>query len=592
MTDVVEEVAAAALAAGDPASASAVRDEAARVRSGTCRTVVVGEKKRGKSSLINALLGHPGLLPVDADVASAVHVELRHGEELSVLVFDRAHPAGVRVDPEELATHAAVDPETGQAYRTDVSRVEIRVPAELLRDNGLRLVDTPGVGGLVDGHAELALATVELADALLFVVHAGSELTSSELAFLAGATERVGAVVFALTQIDLHPAWREVLERNRALVAEHAPRYRGSPWYPVSSRYRVDADRANTSEAAAKRLERSGFPALEAELKAVAGRVESIRLANVAQFAGTIAGRLCARHADTLRTLTLDPELPAAVAAQQKELAAVTANHAGWRTTLNERLSTVERDLNRRLASRIGNLRNETTRVIASGGGDVLDAVAADLPARAEAVWLDIKSELNNQIRALGSELADRLKNDLATLNQLASKSTVDIVVAVPVRTKTNAPTVVENSLMATSVGTAVGAVVGMVTFNPLAGLAAFAGTVGLLSGYRGKRDRTAGSRSDASRHLSEVVERLRTEVPAEITQVLGEVRKTVRQAIETGLTAEKQRLSTVLAEYASNLAAAEQELASKKQAAEQELARCTTLRDRAHELSARLSES
>ncbi|HET8680364.1 MAG TPA: hypothetical protein VFM54_00590, partial [Micromonosporaceae bacterium] len=40
--------------------------------------VIVGETKRGKSALANALVGVPGLSPVDAAVATAAYLELAH----------------------------------------------------------------------------------------------------------------------------------------------------------------------------------------------------------------------------------------------------------------------------------------------------------------------------------------------------------------------------------------------------------------------------------------------------------------------------------------------------------------------------------
>ena len=42
--------------------------------------VVVGETKRGKSSLVNALLAQPGLAPVDAGVATATYLVFGHAE--------------------------------------------------------------------------------------------------------------------------------------------------------------------------------------------------------------------------------------------------------------------------------------------------------------------------------------------------------------------------------------------------------------------------------------------------------------------------------------------------------------------------------
>ena len=42
--------------------------------------VVVGETKRGKSSLVNALLACPGLSPVDAGVATATYLVFGHAD--------------------------------------------------------------------------------------------------------------------------------------------------------------------------------------------------------------------------------------------------------------------------------------------------------------------------------------------------------------------------------------------------------------------------------------------------------------------------------------------------------------------------------
>src|SRR5262249_24103938 len=55
--------------------------------------VIVGETKRGKSSLINALLGVPGLSPVDAAVATATYLQFVPGDPAA-----RAWPPGA-ADP-------------------------------------------------------------------------------------------------------------------------------------------------------------------------------------------------------------------------------------------------------------------------------------------------------------------------------------------------------------------------------------------------------------------------------------------------------------------------------------------------------------
>ena len=53
-----------------------------------------------------------------------------------------------------LAEYAALDPGARAPEHEDVSQVQVRVPAPVLA-GGLELIDTPGVGGLVAGHAAL-----------------------------------------------------------------------------------------------------------------------------------------------------------------------------------------------------------------------------------------------------------------------------------------------------------------------------------------------------------------------------------------------------------------------------------------------------
>ena len=114
------------------------------------------------------------------------------------------------------------------------ARIEVTHPAPLLQY--VSLLDTPGVGGLDPAHATVALDAVERATALLFVADASAPLSQPELDFLVAASERVDAVVFALTKVDAYPGWRRIADDNRALLRAHAPRFADAPWFPVSAR--------------------------------------------------------------------------------------------------------------------------------------------------------------------------------------------------------------------------------------------------------------------------------------------------------------------------------------------------------------------
>lgn len=159
-----------------------IESEATSWKDSEVRVVVAGEIKRGKTSFINALLGHPGLLPVDADVATSVHLAVRHAEALSVTAVRRPSGRGqeerVTIRPDQLIDYASMQ---GQAVaREGVVGVEIGLPHPLL-ERGLVLIDTPGVGGLTRGHRDSALAALRFADALLFTVSVEEPIGRSEL---------------------------------------------------------------------------------------------------------------------------------------------------------------------------------------------------------------------------------------------------------------------------------------------------------------------------------------------------------------------------------------------------------------------------
>ena len=222
----------ALLAQADPEGAAWV-EEIRTARPDTPTVVVVGETNRGKSSLVNALLATPGLSPVDADVATARYLVMRHGPQWGARACYPGAAEPVAVPMGELvrwASAAAELPE-GQA---PPRYLEIAGPVPLLER--LTLVDTPGVGGLDEVHGELAAEAAAGATALLFVLDAAAPITRGELEFLTRLGDRVETVLFALTKTDRHRGWRQILDANRSALARHAPRFADAEFHPVSAR--------------------------------------------------------------------------------------------------------------------------------------------------------------------------------------------------------------------------------------------------------------------------------------------------------------------------------------------------------------------
>ncbi len=211
-----------------------------RIESRSVTVAVVGEFKRGKSTLVNALI-QTSACPVDADIVTAVPTLVKYGEKVAVTAYLQRpgdpEPTAKQVGIKDLARLVSEAVDEGA---NNVRSVELRVPHRLLR-SGLCLLDTPGVGGLDSVHGQVTLASLNGADALLFVTDASQELTAPELDFLKTAVGRCPMAAVVVTKTDLYLHWRRVVELTRQHVTDAGL---DLPVIPVSSFLRL---RASTS---------------------------------------------------------------------------------------------------------------------------------------------------------------------------------------------------------------------------------------------------------------------------------------------------------------------------------------------------------
>ena len=170
---------------------------------------VVGEFKKGKSALINALIGST-VCPVDDDLATVAVTVVRYAADPAAVVRRRE---GGDLVVEAIAADdidrwvAEIEGDEGPH---GVEVVEVGLPNAFL-ERGVALVDTPGVGGLNAAHAAATLAFLPSADALVFVTDASAELSGPELAFLASARTAGPPILIAVTKIDIYPEWRRIV---------------------------------------------------------------------------------------------------------------------------------------------------------------------------------------------------------------------------------------------------------------------------------------------------------------------------------------------------------------------------------------------
>ncbi|HVV14009.1 dynamin family protein [Amycolatopsis sp.] len=327
----------------DPAAAKWVED-IRRARPKKPSIVVVGETNRGKSSLVNALLAMPGLSPVDADVATSTYLVFDHAEEWAAQACYPGQLAPVGIPLGELvrwtsAAHEFPDGQIPPRY------VEVTGPVPLLER--VSIVDTPGVGGLDSMHGELAMEAAANATALLFVMDASSPFTAGELDFLAKMGDRVETVLFALSKTDQFRGWRQVLEEDRRLLAEYAPRFADSVFHPVSARLFDLAGTAPNEQAAVMLRERSGVIALQAALQElVVGRSAMLGEANTLRALSSAFGERHAVLKAEQRALSSGEAEAESLRARRDQLAAERRSSTrGWQLKLRGEIQRARVDL-------------------------------------------------------------------------------------------------------------------------------------------------------------------------------------------------------------------------------------------------------
>lgn len=158
----------------------AVRDLLTRLARDSFTVAVAGQFSRGKTTLLNALLGAE-YLPTGALPLTSVLTRISYASAGAATYQRRGSDAVIPVPigdvPDLVARQSA------RRSELQVTAVDIRLPAELLR-LGVTFVDTPGVGGIDAATSAITLGFLPDADAVVFVTSADSALNDTDLTLL------------------------------------------------------------------------------------------------------------------------------------------------------------------------------------------------------------------------------------------------------------------------------------------------------------------------------------------------------------------------------------------------------------------------
>ena len=433
-------------ALGGEADRAALAELRSRLRDRRLRVLVAGEAKRGKSTLVNALLGR-AVLPTGVTPLTALATTVRYGRnERVTAVFRDSRTEGFPVPAlEDLVTERG-----NPGNCRNLASVTVAVDAPLLA-RGVELVDTPGTGSVYahnTAEAELALETM---DAAVFVLTADPPVSATErelMSRVAGLSVSMFVVLNKADYLAAGPAGAStayVLDGHAGGDARGDGHAGSELAEAVEFTARVAADAAGrpvrvyplSARAALSGAGDPGFAAFAADFTAYleSGRASDLRL-SVAGHARRLAGVLrdeadLARRATEMRS----GEAAARVQAFSTRLAAVAGRRQGAADLaaaesarllagLNEAAARAGRQITASIAADMdalisGELRSAPAAEIERAGRVRL----AELAVQAAEAWRQQQTrQIEQALARLDERLADELRAELDAVRDAAAE--------------------------------------------------------------------------------------------------------------------------------------------------------------------------
>ena len=177
--------------------AQEAQELSARVSEGRFYVACVGQFKRGKSTLINALIGQP-ILPTGFIPVTTVPTVIRFGQKPSARIRTQQGTWNdiIISDLKEYVTEE-LNPENQRG----VQGAEVFVPSPLL-SSGMCIVDTPGLGSVFIGNTAATQAFIPHIDAALVVVGADPPLAGEELTHVEAVGKQVQELILVINKAD------------------------------------------------------------------------------------------------------------------------------------------------------------------------------------------------------------------------------------------------------------------------------------------------------------------------------------------------------------------------------------------------------
>ena len=545
----------------DSAADRAVQMLNATFRAGT--VVVMGEVKRGKSSLVNALIAQPDLLPVDVLTCTSapIRVAVSHDGPVVPQVTLVRGTEREMILATELARWVTVDGVGSLQGNTNAGLEEAQDPPSSAEISvrypdmdGITVVDTPGVGGLDKRAVTAALQEARHAGVLLMVCDASTPITAPEMDILRQAHDSVGGVIVAVTKTDKNTRrWRAIVEDNKRLISSHMGI--DVPVVGVSSLRALDAARCIDPARRAELERRSGIAQLRSQLRAQLRQPAAMGQRAALQSITTTLTGIAKTVRDDIRLLAESSTAVEQLEAEKTTLERLREESSEFEQRFQRDLAVARTRVTEGLDKALEEVRHEWTQQINADSLRVLrskpQVFTSQIETELAVVMEDTVGAMVEEISELASALfLDRQELIAEIMGTTVASLTPAEVSGHEVEKKTK--DIIDPSvLMMGMIGS--GALAAIIPVAPLAG----AVWVGVNLGYRamrnGKqhlitwlRETTASVRTATTRMLDTLITTARTDVMlryrADLRMKIKELHGRIDQAREAARESEGER--------------------------------------------------
>ena len=416
---------------GEEDNAATFTDLKKATEEGKFSITVVGQFSAGKSTFLNCLMGEK-FLPSFASETTATINFLRsvtesetQKEMVKVTYVDGTVKKEDNVNLETIEKYVSTK---GDKVAEKISFVEIFYDSKFLND-GVCLVDSPGLNGLLANHEEITNNQVKKSHAIIFMFNAVQPGSRSDFKILESLRQKSNSIIIVLNQIDTvdedQQTIDDVIEKLKKSYREQFPDAPIPEIWPIASlpalvarskqNLKYHNKKTFTSEEKQELLNESRIVAFEDRLMHYLTHGEKVKNQLLEPLAKTEKFLVDTKIRIDDEVKTLESNLSAADIQEKIDALDVEVK------AIEEKVNNISGNI----SSDINNIVRKTSNAIIAGTGDICEKYLAKISSEEEIEDLeDNYQRYINQIQSEYHDVYDRELDNMETefKNMVVSK--------------------------------------------------------------------------------------------------------------------------------------------------------------------------